>query len=117
MRDALVQQQPAIEAAQAAQLPRDGAGIDVVAAQVRHEAADVGLDGRQQQRAAIFEMFRELLQIAGVGLAGGRAHAFFDAQIADILAHRPGVSGKFLMFWFPALYACPHSSIISGWQG
>ncbi len=50
--DALIQQQPAIEAAQAAQLAGDGAGVDVVAAQVRHEAADVRFDSGDQQRVA-----------------------------------------------------------------
>ncbi len=45
--DLFVEQQPAIEAAQAAEFARDGARLDAVAAQPLHEAADVLLQCRR----------------------------------------------------------------------
>ncbi len=93
--DALVEQQVTIEATQTTELAGDRAGVDVIAAQVRHEAADVSVCGCDEQCSAGFKLLGELLEIAGISFAGCGTHPFLHAQVGEILAHRPRVSWLF----------------------
>lgn len=92
MPDALVEQQPAIKAAQAGELASRGAGLDAVPAKMIEEAGEVRLAGGGEKRVFRFEIFGELGQVAFVGFAGERPQALFDAQIDEVFADHLGVA-------------------------
>ena len=83
--NAAIEKKPFVKAAQAAQLARGGAGIDVVGAQVFEKCGDVGLDGGEQDGVAVFEELGKDAQIAEIGLAGERAKSFFHTKIGGII--------------------------------
>ncbi len=97
--DALVEQEPAEEAAEATELAGDGAGLDGVAPQAFHEGADVGLGGGEEEAVVLLEVFGELFEVAAVGLAGGRAHAFFYLEVGAELPDCSNISRELARTW------------------
>ena len=83
--DAAIEEKPFVKAAQAAQLARGGAGIDVVGAEVIEKCGDVGLDGGEQDGVAVFKELGKDVQIAEIGLAGERAKSFFHTKIGSVI--------------------------------
>ncbi len=83
--DAAVEEEPLVEAAQAAELARGGAGVDAVGAEVLEETGDVLLDGGEQGCVAAFKKLGEGVEVAGVGFAGERPQAFLDAHVVPIV--------------------------------
>ena len=90
--DAFVEQQPAIESAQAGELAGGGAGFDAVFAKMLEKAGDVDLSGGCESGVFRFEILGELGQISFVGLASERPQPFFDAKIEEIFAEERGVA-------------------------
>ena len=90
--NALVEQEPAIESAQAGELAGGGAGFDAVFAKMLEKAGDVMLRGSCESGVFRFEIFGELGEVAFVGLAGERPQALLDAKIEEIFAEERGVA-------------------------
>ncbi len=90
--DALVEEEPAEESAQAGELAPGGARLDAVLREVPEESGDVLLRGGEESGGVALEEFGELQKIALVRFAGERAQAFFDAQVGEVFADQSGVA-------------------------
>jgi len=82
--DALVEEEPFVESANAAEFAGGGAGINSVGAEVFEEGGYVLLEGVEEDAVAFFEEFGKGVEVAVVGFAGEGAEAFFYAQVDSV---------------------------------
>jgi hypothetical protein len=94
VRDPLIQQQPAIKPAQTAQLARHRPRIHMVCAELGHKVLHVGLECGQEQGISLLYLLGKLLQVARIGLAGGRTHSLFNAETGNVFLHQAGITGE-----------------------
>ena len=88
MPDALVQQQPLVEAAQTGELARNRARLDLVPVQMLQKPCNLTLLRRFEYGMRAFEILGEQSQIALVRLAAQRTQPFLYPQVEQVLANQ-----------------------------
>src|SRR6185437_1098148 len=88
------EQQPFVEAAQAAQLSSRGAGVDSVRAKMLEEGRYIVLRGAEQNAMTAFEELGKRAQIAEIGLSGERPQASFHAQVDLVILQKRKIGGR-----------------------
>ena len=79
--DAAIEEEPLVKAAEATELSRAGACVDVVRTEMIEECGNILLGGIDEHAVARLEEFGEGLEVAVVSLTGERAQALFYAEI------------------------------------
>jgi hypothetical protein len=94
MMDPLVEKEPLVKTAQAAEFARGRTGVNAVRPEVLKKPANILFRGSQEGSIPAFEEFGKGAQIALVGFAGERAKALLDAQVNLVVLEKSEIVSR-----------------------